>query len=67
MLGQCTFVEEAAKTSAASFLKESLEMISKENKELQAQVSQLMAELDARMLPRAQGELSFPLAGTQGG
>ncbi|CAI5794449.1 golgin subfamily A member 2 isoform X1 [Podarcis lilfordi] len=36
--------------------KESLEMISKENKELQAQVSQLMAELDARMLPRAQGD-----------
>nr|XP_034989244.1 golgin subfamily A member 2 isoform X2 [Zootoca vivipara] len=36
--------------------KESLEMISKENKELQAQVSQLMAELDARMLPRVQGD-----------
>ncbi|XP_015682505.1 golgin subfamily A member 2-like, partial [Protobothrops mucrosquamatus] len=36
--------------------KKSLESFSKENKELQAQVSQLMAELDERMLPRAQGD-----------
>ncbi|XP_039177531.1 golgin subfamily A member 2 isoform X6 [Crotalus tigris] len=36
--------------------KKSLESFSKENTELQAQVSQLMAELDERMLPRAQGD-----------
>ncbi|XP_077162811.1 golgin subfamily A member 2 isoform X1 [Paroedura picta] len=36
--------------------KESLEIIAKENKELQAHVSQLMAELDAKMLPRAEGD-----------
>ncbi|KAL7978511.1 hypothetical protein Chor_004328 [Crotalus horridus] len=36
--------------------KKSLESFSKENTELQAQVSQLMAELDQRMLPRAQGD-----------
>ncbi|XP_070811769.1 golgin subfamily A member 2 isoform X2 [Pituophis catenifer annectens] len=36
--------------------KKTLESISKENKELQAQVTQLMAELDERMLPRAQGD-----------
>ncbi|XP_061460008.1 golgin subfamily A member 2 isoform X3 [Rhineura floridana] len=36
--------------------KESLETVAKENKELQAHVSQLMAELDAKMLPRAQGD-----------
>lgn len=39
-----------------SLLKESLEKVAKENKELQAHVSQLMAELDAKMLPRAEGE-----------
>ncbi|XP_054853635.1 LOW QUALITY PROTEIN: golgin subfamily A member 2 [Eublepharis macularius] len=36
--------------------KESLETVAKENKELQAHVSQLMAELDAKMLPRAEGD-----------
>ncbi|XP_015270412.1 PREDICTED: LOW QUALITY PROTEIN: golgin subfamily A member 2 [Gekko japonicus] len=36
--------------------KESLEVVAKENKELQAHVSQLMAELDAKMLPRAEGD-----------
>ncbi|XP_032088723.1 golgin subfamily A member 2 isoform X3 [Thamnophis elegans] len=36
--------------------KKTLESFSKENKELQAQVTQLMAELDERMLPRAQGD-----------
>ncbi|XP_044296043.1 golgin subfamily A member 2 isoform X2 [Varanus komodoensis] len=36
--------------------KESLEMFAKENKELQAHVSQLLEELDAKMLPRAQGD-----------
>ncbi|KAH0615563.1 hypothetical protein JD844_005004, partial [Phrynosoma platyrhinos] len=36
--------------------KESLEIVAKENKELQAHVSQLMAELDAKVLPRVQGD-----------
>ncbi|ETE62391.1 Golgin subfamily A member 2 [Ophiophagus hannah] len=36
--------------------KKTLESFSKENKELQSQVTQLMAELDERMLPRAQGD-----------
>ncbi|XP_070614876.1 golgin subfamily A member 2 isoform X2 [Erythrolamprus reginae] len=36
--------------------KKTLDSFSKENKELQAQVTQLMAELDERMLPRAQGD-----------
>ncbi|XP_060106486.1 golgin subfamily A member 2 isoform X4 [Heteronotia binoei] len=36
--------------------KESLERIAKENRELQSHVSQLMAELDAKMLPRAEGD-----------
>ncbi|XP_042334738.1 golgin subfamily A member 2 isoform X2 [Sceloporus undulatus] len=36
--------------------KESLETVAKENRELQAHVSQLMAELDAKMLPRVQGD-----------
>ncbi|XP_063000641.1 golgin subfamily A member 2 isoform X2 [Elgaria multicarinata webbii] len=36
--------------------KESLESFAKENRELQAHVSQLTAELDGQMLPRAQGD-----------
>ncbi|XP_053138371.1 golgin subfamily A member 2 isoform X2 [Hemicordylus capensis] len=37
--------------------KESLDSVAKENRELQAHVSQLMAELDAKMLlPRAEGD-----------
>ncbi|XP_020649008.3 golgin subfamily A member 2 isoform X1 [Pogona vitticeps] len=36
--------------------RESLETFAKENQELQAHVSQLMAELDDKMLPRAQGD-----------
>ncbi|XP_064379764.1 golgin subfamily A member 2 isoform X5 [Dromaius novaehollandiae] len=36
--------------------KESLEAVAKENKELQAQISQLAAELDGRMLHRVEGD-----------
>uniref|UniRef100_H9GCJ2 Golgin subfamily A conserved domain-containing protein n=1 Tax=Anolis carolinensis TaxID=28377 RepID=H9GCJ2_ANOCA len=36
--------------------KESLGTMAKENQELQAHVSQLMAELDTKVLPRAQGD-----------
>ncbi|XP_067165503.1 golgin subfamily A member 2 isoform X3 [Apteryx mantelli] len=36
--------------------KESLEAVAKENKELQAQISQLAAELDGRMLHRIEGD-----------
>nr|XP_060613151.1 golgin subfamily A member 2 isoform X1 [Anolis sagrei ordinatus] len=36
--------------------KESLETVAKENQELQAHVSHLMAELDAKALPRVQGD-----------
>ncbi|NXL83981.1 GOGA2 protein, partial [Alectura lathami] len=36
--------------------KESLEAVAKENKELQAQISQLAAELDSRMLHRLEGD-----------
>ncbi|NXJ08569.1 GOGA2 protein, partial [Odontophorus gujanensis] len=36
--------------------KESLEAVAKENKELQAQISQLAAELDGRMLHRLEGD-----------
>ncbi|XP_015734594.2 golgin subfamily A member 2 isoform X4 [Coturnix japonica] len=36
--------------------KESLEVVAKENKELQAQISQLAAELDGRMLHRLEGD-----------
>ncbi|NXA54748.1 GOGA2 protein, partial [Nothocercus julius] len=36
--------------------KENLEAVAKENKELQAQISQLAAELDGRMLQRVEGD-----------
>lgn len=39
-----------------SLLKESLDTVAKENKELQAHVGQLMAELDAQLSTRLAGE-----------
>lgn len=43
-------------SSSASVLQESLEAVAKENKELQAQISQLAADLDGRILHRLEGE-----------
>lgn len=42
--------------SAAALSQESLEAVAKENKELQAQISQLAADLDGRILHRLDGE-----------
>lgn len=42
--------------SCASLLQENLEAVAKENKELQAQISQLAADLDGRILHRLEGE-----------
>lgn len=41
---------------SASLLQESLEAVAKENKELQAQISQLAAEMDGRILHQLEGE-----------
>lgn len=49
------FSEELSHRWSASVLQESLEAVAKENKELQAQISQLAAELDGRMLHRLDG------------
>lgn len=45
--------------SAAALSQESLEAVAKENKELQAQISQLAADLDGRILHRLDGNCSW--------
>lgn len=60
-------LEWSLQQSASSLLKESLETVAKENKELQAHVGQLMAELDAKVLTRAAGESAVCWGGGQHG
>lgn len=45
--------------SAAFFLKGNLETVAKENTDLRAHVGQLMAQLDAKVLTAAVGELAL--------